>query len=118
MTWEELTWEILTWNVNMFWSPSAIWNAFEFYKSLLVWILPLLKTIAYWIIWILIVFFLLLFVSNKLSERWRKKIKSEKLLNAKENEDVGLEKENPQGNNTPMGNWWDTFTSDNWIEWQ
>ena len=37
MKWEELTWEIITWwvsswNVDMFWSPDAIWNALEFYK--------------------------------------------------------------------------------------
>ena len=90
MTWEELTWEIITWwvsswNVNMFWSPDAIWNAIDFYKWLVVWILPLLKTIAYWIVWILIVFFLLLFVFNYMSAKGRKKIQSkDKLLKLNE----------------------------------
>lgn len=105
MTWEQLTWEILTWNTNMFWSPSSIWNAFVFYKSLLMWILPLLKTIAYWILIILAVFFFLLFLSNKLSARGRKKIQSEKPL-FDENTDVPTIPQDSTSNDTTNSDWW------------
>lgn len=87
-----MTWEILTWENNLLWSPASIWSAIDFYKSLLVGILPVLKQIGFRLIVALVVFFILLFLFNYMSSRWRKKIQKEVLDNLHERNRLEYEK--------------------------
>lgn len=110
LTWEVLTWEVITWNQNMFWSPESIWSAITFYKQLLVWILPLLKQIWFWLLVVLVVFIVLLIIFNFIASKWRKKIqlqdKKFRWVYDEEN-DNDVQKENQTSNDSAVDHWWD-----------